>query len=170
MKKFRNSENGFTLIELMIGVVIVGILAALAAPNFQAAYTKHSFQSGNKKIVSTLKQARSFAIADKEPYGVHFNVDAMTITLFRDKTNLGGYTFDSGDSTLRIDTLPPQFTWMNPEFDNNVITFRPNGSAGFAGTGSIHTAAQTEGMLGSFSTDILASTGRISSSSHFYTF
>ena len=168
MKHLRNSAQGFTLIELLIGVVIVGIIAALAAPNFQAAYMKHSFRSGNKKIVSTLKQARSFAIADKEPYGVYFNPDAMTVTLFRDKTNLSSYSFEVSDSTLRVDTLPPQFTWMNPEFGNNVITFRPNGSAGFTGFGAIHTAAQTEGMLGSFSTDILASTGRISSSSYFY--
>ena len=170
MKQFKMTNRGFTLIELLIGVVIIGILAALAVPNFQAAYTKHSFQAGNKKIISTLKTARSFAISDKEPYGVYFNPDNMTITLFRDKTNLASYTFEVSDSTLRVDTLPPQFTYLYAEMDNNVITFRPNGSAGYSGYGAIHTAAQTEEMMGSFSTDILASTGRISSSSHFYSF
>ena len=50
LSKFHKSQKGFTLIELMIVVVIIGILAALAIPRFMRATTK-SKQSEAKQIL-----------------------------------------------------------------------------------------------------------------------
>jgi type IV pilus assembly protein PilA len=53
LTKMQRSQKGFTLIELMIVVVIIGILAALAIPRFMRATTK-SKQSEAKTILKQI--------------------------------------------------------------------------------------------------------------------
>jgi len=54
LKKHRN-QKGFTLIELMIVIAIIGILAAIAIPQF-ASYRAKSF---NTASVSDLRNVRT---------------------------------------------------------------------------------------------------------------
>ena len=65
--KFHNREKGFTLIELMIVVVIIGILAALAIPRFMTATTK-SKQSEAKQI---LKQVYTLQRAYRQEFNTY---------------------------------------------------------------------------------------------------
>jgi prepilin-type N-terminal cleavage/methylation domain-containing protein len=53
VKNFHRDSKGFTLIELMIVVVIIGILEALAIPRFMRATTKAK-QSEAKQILKQL--------------------------------------------------------------------------------------------------------------------
>lgn len=52
----KSNEKGFTLIELMIVIAIIGILAAIAIPNF-ISYRDKSFCSGTESDANTVAGA-----------------------------------------------------------------------------------------------------------------
>ena len=60
MKKFHNRKGGFTLIELMIVVAIIGILAAIAIPNFLRFQLKAKTSEGETNIAAIRTAEQSY--------------------------------------------------------------------------------------------------------------
>ena len=169
MKTRLKSNRGVTLLELLITGVIVGIISAMAVPRFQIAFDRLSFRSAHQDITNTLKLARSLAISDKDQYGVHFDRNNFTVTLFRDLVNTGSYDFVSGDSIVRVDTLPEsQFGLLSTDCAGDVVLFRPNGSCRYSGGGYILAVGSTSNVVAIQETWILSSTGRVRTESHYY--
>jgi len=68
------SEKGFTLIELMIVVAIIGILAAIAIPQF-SSYRERAFNSAAESDMRNIMNGEEAYFADAEVY-----VDVTAIT------------------------------------------------------------------------------------------
>lgn len=59
----KKDQQGFTLLEIMIVTVIIGIAAALAVPNFTMMYARHELYQATTSLYNRLVFARSAAIS-----------------------------------------------------------------------------------------------------------
>ncbi len=67
MLKALRSSKGFTLIELLIVVAIIGILAAIAIPQF-AAYREKAYNSASNSDLKNVKTGMEAFMADNQEY------------------------------------------------------------------------------------------------------
>ncbi|MFH2035424.1 MAG: GspH/FimT family pseudopilin [Candidatus Zixiibacteriota bacterium] len=160
MKQIKlKSKTGFTLIELMVTVVIIGIVSAMAAPSMERSIQQFKFKSSTKEMLSTLRKARSNAIAEKNPYGVYFNYETQEIIAFRDDANPSSFTYDDGaDSVISVDTVLGDYSYLWASFTNSAVVFQPNGTA--HESGYIYMYSEKDGSFNSSGSNVLASTGR----------
>lgn len=147
---FGGGSGGFTLIELMVTVVIVGIFAAIAVPNFTSMIHKSRVLSAANELYDLLQYSRGEAvtrgvkIAVSAPGSVNTawnnNVSVIAVTTNQILRQIGASGFQDG---VVITT------------GTGIITFSPTGTTAittcfkFTYSGDAATPAQYVGIQGS---------------------
>ena len=95
--KNSSSSKGFTLVEIMIVVVIIGLLAAMAIPAFQ----KVRQSSQDKAVLNNMRQLGSAA----DQYFLENGTSTVNITSL-----VGSQAYVKSLSTVASETYPPTYT------------------------------------------------------------
>ena len=158
--KISHNRRGITVLELTIVTVVIGVIAALAIPQFDKVMERLKLKTAGRDVVSSLRLARSAAVSQKEQFGVYFDYETNECILFHDQANPSSFTYDAGsDSVMLTNDLPGGVHLGYVSFPNSVVIFRPNGSAQASGQAAVY--SYREGYYGAMTVDVLGSTGRV---------
>ena len=95
MKIFK--KYGFTLLEMMIVVAIMGILSAIATPNLMDYMAERRLNGAARMVMSDLMAARQKAVTQNNEFKVFFSANQYQYTILDDDDNDG--TADTGEAT-----------------------------------------------------------------------
>ena len=135
-------RQGYTLVEVMTGVAIVGILAAAMVPNVGSYLRSRGSANGSGQLGAHLRLARSCAVMEGNDYVVQFVDDSHYRVLDDDgggdgvpgsdayvAANRGNGRADNGERVLGLFTLPAEVVFASVAGARNPFTGKPVSAA-----------------------------------------
>jgi len=140
----RSRQAGFTLIELVVVIIVLGVLAAFAVPRFMGIDTQARIASVNAlagTLRSTAAMAHSVYMARGNPPNP-VTIDGQAVTFTNGYPNAAGIAALLSPGTVTTNNLAGAFT-ATP--GGTTMTFTLNGASNPATCAASYTAAAAAG-------------------------
>ncbi len=76
IKRYTNiitCHRGFTLIELILVCMLIGLLLVLCLPSLRESFINDPLKTGSRKISAKINAVRMLAVKTQNPYFIHFD-------------------------------------------------------------------------------------------------
>ncbi len=115
------SEAGFSLLEVVVVAISIGILSAIAAPAWDAFVTRQRIRTVNNQVLQALQSAQTQARGKKETLTIRFNPDNNTTYFDTDDGTLAYKIYREGLEREDIQDLPPEKMNVAGQIDESKI-------------------------------------------------
>jgi len=148
----KKSTSGFTLLELMVSIAILGILAALAVPAFSTWTPNYRLKNASSDLYSNIQAGRMRAIQNGADYAIVFDTGGAAYYLSNDPggDSAWGTGDDVKDETVNLSNYGSdvQFgggsaanDWKGDAIPGDGVSYANNrvvfSSRGMSGAGSV---------------------------------
>jgi len=145
-------QHGFSLMELMVVIAIIGVISAIAIPNVVSYRDNARLRGAASHMLATMRKAQVAAVKRNFNTGMVFNGVTGTTTVFLDNGagaggNANNSVQDGSEPTLEVYTVPEGCSLSGITFGANKTGFLPLGRpvGGLAGTGQVEVHSASAG-------------------------
>lgn len=138
MNTMKNS-SGFTLVELLMVVGLIGIVSAIAVPALMAEMPTYRLNGAARQVMSDLLAARMQAVSQNNQFVVTFDADNHRYTILDDDDGNGNA--DAGETAI-VSDLHAEYPGINFTSTLN-LTFMPDGTVNNSGSMSLAGCSET---------------------------
>lgn len=110
---FLRSEGSFTLIELILVIVVIGIIIAITVPNFRGSYEFLRFENSVQNFIKLIRYGQDMAILHSKPYRIC--IDAKKNAFWLERNKEGSDKFEKMSGKLGRRFVLPEKVEIKPD-------------------------------------------------------
>lgn len=122
------SRYGFTLVEALIVVVILGLIVLIGFPKVSAAMMKSDLRSARTTVINLVATARAASVQTNRRTWIKFEGNRVSVLARPRRTVGGGVGIDPPDTIGTVQNLSAQYgVTVTTGVDPDSIQFDPRG-------------------------------------------